>query len=291
MKWRGIALGLLCSTIWGMQSVVSRQASADHLTAADVTFLRVLVTGLLVLPLALRLRPRIVGRLGWVHAFVLTLLAGAPYSLITVSGLNFAPALHHAVITPGLIPLFAMALAYAVFGEPSSPAKWCGLALILAGTAVFSWESLADMPTRAGAWRGDMLFVLAAVMWAVFGLLSRYWGADPVETTLSIGVLSLLSVPACATILPMHVAHATPQAILLQAIYQGGIVGVLSLYLYTRVVDLMGSVRAAMFLPVVPCVAAVGAWVVLGEQPSALELGGMMVVMAGMAAALRPARC
>jgi drug/metabolite transporter (DMT)-like permease len=288
VRMHGIALGLLCSIIWGMQSVVSRQASVDNLTAADVTFLRVLVTGLLVFPLALRLRPRIVGRLGWSRAFVLTLLAGAPYSLIIVSGLNFAPALHHAVITPGLIPLFAMVLAHATFGESSSARNWGGLVLILAGTAIFSWESLADAPNRAGAWRGDALFVLAAVMWAVFGLLSRYWSADPVETTLSIGILSLLSVPVCVTLLPMNVADATPQAVFLQASYQGGIVGVLSLYLYTRVVDLMGSVGAAMFLPIVPCVAAIGAWLALAEQPSAMELGGMIVVMAGMVAALRP---
>jgi drug/metabolite transporter (DMT)-like permease len=285
---RGVSLGLLCAGIWGMQSVISRQAIADNLTAADVTCLRFLVTGVLVLPIALRSTPPIVGRLGWPRALVLALLAGAPYSLVLVGGLTFAPALHHAVITPGLIPLFSMVLAYAVFHHPSSPAKWSGIALIIIGTAIFSWEALANAPMREGAWRGDVLFILASVMWAVFGLLSRHWNADPVETTVSVGVISLLSVPAWALTMPMRLADASLHAIVLQAIYQGVIVGVIALFLYARVVALMGPVHAALFLPVVPCVVAIGGWFVLGERPSEWELLGMLIVVAGMIATLRP---
>jgi drug/metabolite transporter (DMT)-like permease len=287
-RWRGIGLGLLCAGIWGMQSVISRQAIADNLTAADVTCLRFLVTGLLVLPIALRSKPAIVGRLGWPRALVLTLLAGAPYSLVLVGGLTFAPALHHAVITPGLIPMFSMVLAYVAFGERSTAAKWSGIALIVIGTATFSWQALANAPMREGAWRGDVMFILAAVMWAVFGLLSRHWNADPVETTVSIGVLSLLSVPVWALIMPMQLADASLRAIVLQASYQGAIVGVIALFLYARVVILIGPVRAALFLPVVPCVAAIGAWLVLGERPSEWELLGMLIVVTGMVATLRP---
>jgi drug/metabolite transporter (DMT)-like permease len=141
---------------------------------------------------------------------------------------------------------------------------------------------------REGAWRGDVMFILAAVMWAVFGLLSRHWNADPVETTVSIGVLSLLSVPVWALIMPMQLADASLRAIVLQASYQGAIVGVIALFLYARVVILIGPVRAALFLPVVPCVAAIGAWLVLGERPSEWELLGMLIVVTGMVATLRP---
>jgi drug/metabolite transporter (DMT)-like permease len=271
-----------------MQSVISRQAIVDNLTAADVTFLRFLVTGLLVSLIALRQRPAVVGRLGWPRALVLTLLAGAPYSLVLVGGLNFAPALHHAVITPGLIPLFSMVLAAIVFGERSSATKWTGIVLIVFGTAAFSWQALANAPMREGAWRGDVLFVVAALMWAVFGLLSRQWNADPVETTVSIGVLSLLSVPIWAFAMPMQLAEASLRAILLQALYQGVIVGVVALFLYARVVALVGAVQAALFLPVVPCVVAIGGWFVLGERPSAWELLGMLIVIVGMIATLRP---
>jgi hypothetical protein len=94
--------------------------------------------------------------------------------------------------------------------------------------------------------------------------------ADPAETTVSVGVLSLLSVPAWALIMPMH-WPMPPRAIVLQAFYQGVIVGVVALFLYARVVILIGPVQAALFLPVVPCVVAIGGWFVLGERPS--EMG------------------
>ncbi len=288
--WRGVAAGAACAVIWGLQSVVTRQAVADKLTAADVTALRFLVSGLVLLPIALRMRPRLVGRLGWGRAIVLSLLAGAPYSLVLVAGLGLAPAVHQAVITPGLIPVFATLLAAFVAGERAAPVKWLGLGLILLGIGIFFRDGLSDMPSREGSWRGDVLFVLAAVMWALFGLLSQRWRADPIETTASTCVVSLLSAPLWMAVLPIQLQHAGWGPIALQALYQGLLVGAVSLFLYTRAVELIGSAATALFLPLMPVVAGVGAFVFLGEQPTISEIGGMLAVAAGMAAALSAPR-
>src|SRR5262249_19193616 len=110
MFWKGIGLGVLCALIWGVQAVVSRRSVIDGLSAADVTILRFIVASLVLLPVALGLRPVAIGELGWRRALVLTFLAGAPYTLILVGGAAFAPALHNAVITPGLIPVIAVLL-------------------------------------------------------------------------------------------------------------------------------------------------------------------------------------
>jgi drug/metabolite transporter (DMT)-like permease len=86
---------------------------------------------------------------------------------------------------------------------------------------------------------------------------------------------------------PVHLAHAAPGAMLLQAVYQGLLVGVVSLFLYTRTVSLLGAVRATLFLPLIPVVTGVVGGMALGEWPSGPEVVGMAFVVTGMVVALR----
>ena len=288
--WKGLGLGILCALIWGVQAVVSRRSVLDGLSAADVTILRFMVASLVLLPVALGMRPILVGEPGWRRALVLTALAGAPYTLILVGAAAFAPALHNAVITPGLIPVMAMLLGFLVLGQRPGPMQLFGIGLILGGIPVFSWDALTGTPARAGAWRGDLLFVLSSVMWAYFGLLAGRWKVKPIAATASIAILSLLGTPLWAMLVPMRLFHASMPAIALQAIYQGLLVGVLATFLYMRVVMLLGSVRAALFLPLVPIVTALTGAILLDENPSMLELAGMLLVVAGMALALASRR-
>jgi drug/metabolite transporter (DMT)-like permease len=287
---KGLGLGILCALIWGVQAVVSRRSVLDGLSAADVTILRFMVASLVLLPVALGVRPIIVGELGWRRALVLTLLAGAPYTLILVGGAAFAPALHNAVITPGLIPVMAVLLGLLVLGQRPGLMKLVGIGLILGGIPLFSWDALTGTPAREGAWRGDLLFVLSSVMWACFGLLAGRWKVKPIAATASIAILSLLGAPLWAMLVPMRLFHASMPAIALQAIYQGLLVGVLATFLYMRVVMLLGSIRAALFLPLVPIVTALTGAILLGENPSMLEIAGMLLVVAGMALALASRR-
>lgn len=291
--WLGIACGLLTSLIWGVQSVVSRQSVADGLSAADVTILRFAVASLLLLPLALRrMRPFPVGRLGWRRAAILTALAGAPYALVLVGGAAFAPALHASVIVPGLIPVMTVALAFAVLGERPGILRMIGLAFVLAGIAAFGWQALggeALSGSGAGerAWIGDLFFVANAVMWSVFGLLARRWGTDAIDVTIATCLLSLLVLPVFALTMPMRIGEVAWRAIALQALYQGALVGVGALFLYTKSVELLGAARATLFLPLNPVVTALAGAALLGEYPSPIEVAGMVLVIAGMSVALR----
>ncbi|AOO83046.1 DMT family transporter [Bosea vaviloviae] len=291
--WLGIACGLTTSLIWGIQAVVSRQSVADGLTAADVTILRFVTAALLLLPFALRrMRPFPIGRIGWRRALVLTALAGAPYSLVLIAGASFAPALHSATITPGLIPVFTAILAYALAGERPGRMRLAGLALVLAGVGVFSWQALSSQslghaPAHDSAWIGDLLFVLTAMMWTVFGLLAKRWGADAIDVTIATCLLSLLFLPVVTLALPIRLDEVAWGALALQAFYQGALVGVGALFLYTQTVALLGAARATLFLPLNPAITALTGAVLLGEWPSTAEIIGMLLVITGMTVALR----
>lgn len=284
----GFSCGILAAVIWGIQSVVSRQSVADGLSAGDVTILRFLAASLVLLPFALkRLKPFPIGRLGWKRALILTALVGPLYSLLLVGGAHFAPALHSSVITPSLIPVATALIAVLVFGDRISPLRVAGLAIIVAGIAVFSFEAMANTPTREGAWIGDLLFVLIALLWSSFGLLARRWGADAVEVTMATCLLSLPLLPLLALVQPIHLLQAPLPAIMLQAFYQGVMVGAGALFLYTQAVAILGAGRAALFLPLVPVVTALAGALLLGEQASALEIAGMALAIIGMVVALK----
>lgn len=284
----GFACGILAAVIWGIQSVVSRQSVVDGLSAGDVTILRFLAASLVLLPFALkRLKPFPVGRLGWKRALILTALVGPSYSLFLVGGAHFAPALHSSVISPGLIPVATALLAVLVLGDRINPLRVVGLAIIVAGIVVFSFEAMANTPTREGAWIGDLLFVLIALLWSIFGLLARRWGADAVEVTMATCLLSLPLLPLLALVQPIHLLQVPLAAIALQALYQGVLVGAVALFLYTQSVAILGAGRAALFLPLVPVITALAGAFLLGEQASTLEIAGMALAVTGMLVALK----
>jgi drug/metabolite transporter (DMT)-like permease len=262
-SWKGLGFGALCALIWGIQPIVSKISVADGLTAADVTVLRFLAAGLVLLPVAARAPNFPVGPLGWGRAVTLAILAGAPFSLALVGGVAFAPAFHSAVIGPALTPLTATLLSLIWLRERPAWGELGALALTVAGLVLFSFEAFAGAPAREGAWRGDLLFALSGCMWAAFGFLANRWRASSVGAAAAISILSLMSVPLWAFFMPLHLAEA-------------------SLYLYTRAGALLGPVQAALFVPLTPIVTAVVDLLWLGEQASFSEMIGMAAVIAGM---------
>ena len=287
-QWLGILCGLLTAIIWGVQSVVSRHAMLIDLTPADVTILRFTSAAAVLLPWALRhMRPFPVGSLGWPRAWVMALLIGPLYSLILVGGAAFAPALHSSIISPGLIPVFTALLIFLVTGERAGRMRLIGLGIIVLGIGIFSRDALAMTPSRPDAWIGDLLFVLIAFLWAIFGLLARRWGVSSLEVTAASCLLSVPLLAIVALALPIHMSRAPFVELLLQALYQGVLVGVVALYLYARSVATLGAARATLFLPLVPVATAAASALLLAEVPSPTEIVGMAIVVSGMLIAFR----
>jgi drug/metabolite transporter (DMT)-like permease len=217
---------------------------------------------------------------------ILTCLVGAPYSLILVGGAAFAPAIHSAVISPGLIPLMSAVLAFLFLGEHAGRTRLLGIGIIIVGIGLFSFDAITGAAAREGAWRGDLLFVLNSVLWATYGLVARRWSIDAILATTTICILSIVTMPLWVPVLPVRLFEASYQAIALQVVWQGVMVGALSLFFYTRCVALLGPIGASLFVPLVPIVTAIGGVVLLGEQPSMLEVIGMLTVIGGMAVGL-----
>lgn len=278
-----VVYGLTAALIWGAWPVVSAMGiQAETLAAADIAALRFAVAGLLLLPLVLR---QGTGGLGWRRALVLAAGAGAPYVLVTAGGLAYAPAGQGGIITPSCMLACSTLGGWALLGDRPPRHRIMGIAVILAGILLIGGQSL--LHSAPGQWKGQLLFAAGGLLWAGYTVAARAWNAEPLQATALVSVLSLLLyLPAYLLFAEPRLFSAQPAEVAGQALFQGVFAAVLALICYSRAVAQLGAGGGAVFATLVPAVAVLLAWPLLGEIPSAGDLAGAALVTAGMATAL-----
>jgi drug/metabolite transporter (DMT)-like permease len=282
----GLATGLVTAVLWGSWAVISRVGLTDGLDFHDVTALRFGVAGLVLLPVLVRrgIGRKAIAGVPWHVALILWAGAGVPYSLLVFAGLGIAPASHQAVIGPSVVLLLTAVLSWIVLGERLGRIQLVGMAIILAGVAALGAQALFDAAGRIGG--GHVLFVIAGASWAVFTVVARAWRVDALVATAIVSVLSLAYLPLYFALFGLRLLAAPPSAVLLQAVFQGFLTGVVALILFMRAVTLLGAGRAALFVAVVPAMGALFAAPVLGESLTPPTLVGAALVSLGMVLAV-----
>src|SRR5438067_12840500 len=88
-------------------------------------------------------------------------------------------------------------------------------------------------------------------------------------------------------LLPGKAMHlAAWHDILVQGVFQGFVLGVASIFVYTRAVASLGAQETALFTAAVPCITTGLAMFLLREVPSNAALLGVFSVTAGMATSM-----
>jgi len=233
-----------------------------------------------LLPLALRAGLADLGGIGWGRGLVLTVLGGPGITILSYSGLTLVPLGHGGIIQPACAALFGLALASLVLGERLPLHRLIGAFVIIAGLVIIAGEAVATIGVEGVA--GDLMFVAAGSFFATFGMLLRKWRLAAVRATVAVSLVSLSVIPAYAAIVGFgRIAALGFAENLLQAVIQGLLAGPAAIYFYTRSVIGLGAGRAAMFTALVPPGVLLVGWLVLGEQPTAAQLAGLVVVLIG----------
>jgi len=282
----GFLLGLVVAVVWGAQPVVATFGYRAGLDAFDLTFLRFAASGLLMLPLFIRNGPRNAGGLGWHRAAVFMLLAGPFYNMVLIGGLTWAPSSHSSLIYPAFTPVFTAVLAKLMLdGQERIPIA--GLALLVAG--VLSVKLGANMHSAGDvsldAWRGDLLFIGAALMWSFYTVLMRHWNADPLSVVCVVQVGGLLYLPVYFLLRGMTIFHVEQEAIHIQALYQGVLVSTVSVLLFNMAVRRIGA-KASMFTALMPVVGVTLAVAMLNEPITLSLIAGTILIVVGLAVAM-----
>ncbi|MBA4741735.1 MAG: DMT family transporter [Azoarcus sp.] len=274
---RGLLAAGIVVLCWSGFNIVSRVGSTGALTPYDIAALRFAVSGLLALPFFLRMVPVA----EYPRYFALAMIAGVGYSLLAYSGFVYAPTAHAGVFINGGIPFWTVILIAVTTGFHLSRRVLVALGVTTAGLLLIAGRSLGEIGD-SDVWKGDVLFLIAALFWAVFGMLGRHWKVPPRSAIVGMAVISLVVyTPVYLLWLPKTIATAPMGEIVLQAVYQGIVAALLAGAMYTYACQTIGVYRASMTLAVVPGASAIGAWILLGEALTATVIAGLALVSVG----------
>jgi drug/metabolite transporter (DMT)-like permease len=276
----GIACGAGAALFWAAGFVAARYGIAIGFSPADIAIHRFAWAGLVFLPLVARHGLRDLAGVGWAKGVTLTVFGGPPLALLSYAGFLFVPLAHGGVIQPSCAALGGLALASLVLKEKLPIGRALGAAVIVAGLAVIGADALATIGTHGLV--GDLAFVSAGLMFALFATLLRRWRIAPMRAVAVTSVVSLIG-------LPIHwLVFGFERMIglglvenLVQLVAQGIFAGAGATYLFTRSVVLLGAGRAAVFPSLVPGFTLLIGFLVLGEVPSLAQLAGFAIVLIG----------
>jgi drug/metabolite transporter (DMT)-like permease len=276
----GIACGTAAALFWAAGFVAARHAIGVGFSPADVVFHRFAWAGLVFLPLVARAGLGDLGGIGWTKAMALTLSGGPPLALFSYAGFLFVPLAHGAVIQPSCAAVGGLLLATFALGEKLPLERAIGAAIIVTGLAVIGAEALATIGSQGLV--GDLSFVTAGTLFAIFATLLRRWQIAPTRAVAVTSVVSLIGIPLHWMIFGFERMWALGLfENLVQLVVQGIFAGAGATYFFTRSVVLLGAGRAAVFPSLVPGFSLLIGFLVLAEVPSIAQLVGFGIVLIG----------
>lgn len=278
----GVFWALLTAAIWSASPALTRFSVIRTINPEDLVAFRYAIGGVILLPILIRQAASIPAA-GWREGWVLALFQGAPPALLVGMGVRLAPASHMAALSLGLMPLFASMLSFLFLHERLSASRGIGVALISVGALVIVGVSASG--ASADFWIGDLMFICASLMGSAYTVRMRRCGLSAIQGAALISVYSMI------VYLPLYfwfwfassrLTETPPREVLLQAGFQGILMGVVTLFSLSRAVVILGAARTAAFLSLVPVLGTVFGIAVLHEIPSAAETAAVVVISLGV---------
>jgi drug/metabolite transporter (DMT)-like permease len=275
----------LLAAIWGA-SYLFIEVAVEDVPPAALTFFRLFIAAVL-------LAAYIVYRLGaeraitelraaWRPCLVLGIInAALPMTLVAWGQTHIDSSI--AAIAQSSVPIFVVLLSLRFLPhEPLGPARVAGLAVGIAGVAL-----VTGIHPDGGWWAvaGTLAVVGSSLSYAgggVFGQLRVHGTAGPVLATGSMIVGSLALVPFAIADQPTEAPGATAVAALLALALLPTFLGQLLLF---RMLRLYGSARMSLVTYLMPGFAVAYGAALLDEPVSAAALGGLALILGGVALA------
>jgi len=170
-------------------------------------------------------------------------------------------------------------LAVLFLGERLRVMGWVGILLSFVGVGVISLAGEEGIEISLGA----LIILIATVCISVYTVLQKpylrkYGSIRFVTYAMWAGTLFLM---VFAPGLPEAVG-AAPLKATLAVVYMGIFPGVLAYGAWSYVLSRIPASRAGSYLTVIPVMALAIAWLLLGEVPRLIAIGGGMLVLAGV---------
>lgn len=276
----GYCAAALTALIWAGYPVATRAGLTGSFVPEELVALRFGVAALLFLPY-LVYRCRRIGRAVWLRGVPLALFQGAGMGALVIAGLQFAPANHQAALGPGVNAAWVALLGFVFFARQPSSRAALGAALCASGVlTLICWSSLE---LHAGVLAGDFMFIAASALGALYLLRLQSWGIGALPGAAIVSVYSaLVVVPYYLWAAPAKPAPIAPAELLWQVLWQGVLIGCVSLVALNHAIARLGAERSSILIAIVPVLSAILALVFLQEVPSTAEAVAFLSISAGV---------
>jgi drug/metabolite transporter (DMT)-like permease len=212
--------------------------------------------------------------------------SGVPYALLAYFGFSYAPAAHGGVFMNGCLPIFTTLFGWLWLGQKGRFSQIVGLGIILIGVTLVGFEGF--VASGGGmTWLGDVLFLGAIALLAVFMVANQVWTITPGQILFAVTIVSaVFYIPVWLLWLDSNLTVAPKSEILLQGAYQGLVPSLLGISCLNVAIRHIGPRATSVFLSAVPVVVALAAIPILQEMPGLPAWIGMVIVTIGILLAL-----
>lgn len=280
----GFAAAWCIVFVWSFWLIVSRVAEGSGLTVFDLAAMRYGLASVLALPLCLYYKPW--RGLSWLQIAVLSFILGPVYILCVFSAFLYAPAAHGGIFMNGILPLISILFGLVLFRRSPNLRQGVGALLILISAIVLAWDG--SIASDADAWIGDALFIVGALFFATYVLLSERWQLGAMQIIFCGTIVNaVIYLPIWAIWLPSGLADAPMGPLLLQAVYQGFVPNLIGLLFIAHASRSIGTANTSAILAAVPGGGAVLGFLILGEAFSLTSIMAIVLLTAGLLITVR----
>lgn len=284
MNRRDTSLAVLVAALWGLNFVVIDwgMGSVPPLLFAAIRFTVVAVPACFFVP-----RPPVPFR---TVAAVGAFMSLGQFGLLYLSmHLGMPPGLAALVLQAQVV--FTIVIAAAVLRERPSRFQVAGVALGVAGLVVVAVGRGGHVPVVA-----LVLCLAAGLSWGTGNVVSRRAQA-PGGLALTVWSATVVPVPLLGLSLlvdgPSAVGHGLTHLGwdgVLSTAYTAGLCSLVGYAIFNRLLSKYPSGHVVSWVLLAPVVALACSWALLGEVPTAAEIGGAVLLVIGVLIAQRPAR-
>ncbi|HID63328.1 MAG TPA: hypothetical protein EYP49_11410 [Anaerolineae bacterium] len=281
---------LAMSLIWGINFTVVKAALAE-MTPLSFNSIRFILASTLTL-LSLKLIEGNVGfaRGDWWRLLGLGLIGNTCYQLLFINGIDRTTAGNSALLL-ATTPIFVSLIGVAFGTDQVGKLAWAGVFLSFAGILMVIVSSGKELSLARETFGGDALTLIGAVVWSLYTVLSR-----PMLSRYSALKLTALAMTAGT---PFIVLFSIPQLLAqdwaavswqgwLGLLFSASIAIALGYIIWNSGVSEVGGVRTAVYSNLSPVIAAVFAWLTLGEAITAFMVVGAAMIFLGIYLTRRP---
>lgn len=284
---------VLVMLLWSGNSIVAR-ALHEQLPPFTLAFLRWTGASLIMVPIAWRYirADRAMIRQHWGVILLLGMVGVGSFNAFMYSGLQYTTAAN-SLLVQAAIPALVLLLDRLLFRTRPRLAQIAGCIVAAAGVAVIFFRADPAALATLSFNRGDALVLCAVILWSLYTVLLRLRprinGLSFLALTIVIGMLAMA---------PFAAVELQTRSVILSPGAYAGIAyvtifpSIIAYFLFNWSVEQIGAGDAGQVINLQPLFGALLAALILGEPLHLYHIGGMALILLGIAIPLfrRPAR-